>query len=253
MPVAAGAHPPGPRRDARQAKQVCLAALDRLEQAETPALSYQAWYVLGVIEEALGAPEAAYQAYLKAHHHLENLRSHLKAEEMKIAFLKDKLEVYEALVRMCLSRDRLAGHRRDRLRLHRTGQIAQPGRPDRVSLRRGCRLRARRSAALVDQVNTLRGELNWYSRTIQLLEGRAANLMAPQLVKLRRAARDCEQRLVEALANLRVEDAEYANLQTAGSVPHRDDPRVPCPRTRCCWSITASATRFTPACCRATA
>ena len=44
------------------------------------------------------------QAYLKAHHHLENLRSHLKAEEMKIAFLKDKLEVYEALVRMCLAR-----------------------------------------------------------------------------------------------------------------------------------------------------
>ena len=31
---------------------------------------------------------------------------------------------------------------------------------------------------MVDQVNTLRGELNWYSRTIQLLEGRAANLMA---------------------------------------------------------------------------
>ena len=71
----------------------------------------------------------------------------------------------------------------------------------------------------MDQVNTLRGELNWYSRTIQLQEGRAANLMAPQLVKLRRAARDCEQRLVESLASLRVEDAEYSNLQTAGSVP----------------------------------
>ena len=71
-------------------------------QAETPALSYQAWFVLGVVEEALGAPAEAHQAYLKAHEHLENLRSHLKAEEMKIAFLKDKLEVYEALVRMCL-------------------------------------------------------------------------------------------------------------------------------------------------------
>src|SRR5260370_23677237 len=43
--------------------------------------------------------------------------------------------------------------------------------------------------------------------------------MAPQLVKLRRAARDCEHRLVESLAKLRGEDAEYANLQTAGSVP----------------------------------
>ena len=62
-----------------------------------------------MVEESLGAPEAAYQAYLKAHDHLENLRSHLKAEEMKIAFLKDKLEVYEALVRMSLGREPDAG------------------------------------------------------------------------------------------------------------------------------------------------
>ncbi len=47
-------------------------------EAETPALSYQAWYVLGVIEEALGAPAAAHRAYLKAHDYLENLRSHLQ-------------------------------------------------------------------------------------------------------------------------------------------------------------------------------
>src|SRR5262249_49011304 len=68
-------------------------------------------------------------------------------------------------------------------------------------------------------VKSLRGELHWYTRSIQLLEGRAANLMAPQLVKLRRAARDCEQRLAQALGSIRMEDAEYASLQTAGSVP----------------------------------
>ena len=34
---------------------------------------------------------------------MESLRSHLHGEETKIAFLKDKLEVYEALVRMCLA------------------------------------------------------------------------------------------------------------------------------------------------------
>ena len=83
---------------------------------------------------AAAHPEAAYQAYLKAHQHLENLRSHLKAEEMKIAFLKDKLEVYEALVRMCLARERYARQPGDGVRLHRAGQIAQPGRPDRVPL-----------------------------------------------------------------------------------------------------------------------
>ena len=99
------------RGETHLAKKTCMGALDRLESAETPALSYQAWYVLGVIEEAIGEPKQAYRAYLRAHHHLENLRSHLKAEEMKIAFLKDKLEVYEALVRMCLERGDTAANR----------------------------------------------------------------------------------------------------------------------------------------------
>ena len=100
----------------------------------------------------------------------------------------------------------------------------------------------------MDQVNTLRGELNWFSRTIQLQEGRAANLMAPQLVKLRRAARDCEQRLVESLANLRVEDPEYCQPANGGLGAHGNDPRSPFPREPCWWNTTASARRFTRAC-----
>jgi CHAT domain-containing protein len=200
------------------AKETCKEALALLESENTPALSYQAWYVLGTIEEALEAPKAAYKAYLKAHHHLENLRSHLKAEEMKIAFLKDKLEVYEALVRMCLDRGDTAGNREAAFLY--IEQAKSRSLADLIAFRsQGLPASRKTERALVEQVNTLRGELNWYSRTIQLLEGRAANLMAPQLVKLRRAARDCEQRLVEALANLRTEDQEYANLQAAGAIP----------------------------------
>jgi CHAT domain-containing protein len=206
------------RGQSAPARQVCMAALDRLQEAETPALSYQAWYVLGVIEEARGAPEDAYRAYLEAHHHLENLRSHLRAEEMKIAFLKDKLDIYEALVRMCLGREHTPANLETAFAY--VEQAKSRSLADLIAFRSQELPPSRKTErALVDQVNTLRGELNWYSRTIQLQEGRAANLMAPQLVKLRRAARDCEQRLVESLSNLRVEDAEYSNLQTAGSVP----------------------------------
>ncbi|HKA00839.1 MAG TPA: CHAT domain-containing tetratricopeptide repeat protein [Candidatus Solibacter sp.] len=200
------------------AKETCKAALHLLESEHTPALSYQAWYVLGTIEESLNAPKAAYKAYLRAHHQLENLRSHLKAEEMKIAFLKDKLEVYEALVRMCLDRGDTVGNREAAFLY--IEQAKSRSLADLIAFRsQGLPASRKTERALVEQVNTLRGELNWYSRTIQLLEGRAANLMAPQLVKLRRAARDCEQRLVEALANLRTEDQEYANLQAAGAIP----------------------------------
>jgi tetratricopeptide (TPR) repeat protein len=73
--------------------------IDRLEEAGTPALSYQAWYVLGVVEESPGAPEAAYQAYLKAHGHLENgSNSESGGNENRLP--QGQAEIYEALVRM---------------------------------------------------------------------------------------------------------------------------------------------------------
>src|SRR2546430_13235444 len=56
---------------------------------------YTTLFRSGQVEEALGNPAAAFEAYRNAHARLENLRSHLRAEELKIAFLKDKLAVYE--------------------------------------------------------------------------------------------------------------------------------------------------------------
>ena len=201
----------------KQARQTCMEAIERLEQAESPALSYQAYYVLGMIEEARAAPDAAYRAYLTAHEHLENLRSHLQADEMKVAFLKDKLEVYESLVRMCLSRGN--GAERQETAFAYIEQAKSRSLADLIAFRsQGLPASRKTQRALVEQVSALRGELNWYSRTIQLQEGRAANLRTPQLERMRRAARDCEQRLVEALTHLRTEDEEYASLQTARSI-----------------------------------
>ncbi len=206
------------RGEGVEARRVCRKAVARLQREVAPSLSYQAWYVLGTAEEALGHGDAAYAAYRESHRHLENLRSHLRAEEMRIAFLKDKLEVYEALVRMTLARDPSAAGQEqafDYIEQAKSRSLA-----DLIAFRsQGLPAHRRTERGLAEQVARLRAELNWYSRTIQLLEGRAANLMAPHLVKLRRAAHDCEHRLVEALGGLRVEDAEYASLQTAGSVP----------------------------------
>jgi len=200
-----------------RARSICQDAIARLEQAETPALNYQAYFVLGLIEEESGHPEAAREAYLHAHQDLESLRSHLRTEETKIAFLKDKLEVYEALVRMCM------------------GDGARP--PDPEGAFRYIEQAKSRSLAdliafrahtlptsgsgrlnLVERVRALREELNWYSRSIQLEESRSGSMREARVEKLRRSARDCEHRLVEAMASLRVEDREWATLQDAGTI-----------------------------------
>jgi tetratricopeptide (TPR) repeat protein len=198
---------------AAEAREACLDALRRAEEAESPALSFQAHFVLGLVEEALGAPEAAYACYVKAHERLENLRSRLHADELKIAFLKDKLAVYESLVGMCLSRgstEAAFGYIEQAKSRSLADLIAFRGRrilPSRETHR-----------VLVEQIAALREDLNWYGSALQLLEGRPASPKAAPIEKLRRAARDCERRLLEALSTLRVEDREMAGLDAAGSI-----------------------------------
>jgi CHAT domain-containing protein len=200
-----------------EARRVCLEALDGLERAESPSLSYQAYFVLGSIEEALGRNEAAHRAYRQAHERLENLRSHLKAEETKIAFLKDKLAVYEALVRLCLRPGSTGDDRQQAF-----GYIEQAksrSLADLIAFRGAGPLHAReKHPELVEQAAALREELAWYTRAIELAEGGPADLKSAYLGDLRRSARDREQRLVEAMAGLRAEDPEYANLAAAHSI-----------------------------------
>ncbi|MBZ5626387.1 MAG: CHAT domain-containing protein [Acidobacteriia bacterium] len=202
---------------AAEAKEICLPALRKVEQAGTPALTWQACYLLGMIEEALGSPEAAYQAYLGAHEHMEHLRSHLNAEEMKIAFLKDKLAVYESLVRMCLSRGTSEAHQEAAFVY--VEQAKSRSLADLIAFRaHGLPASTPAHRKLVEQVNFLREELSWHTRTVQLQESHAVNPRDPHLEKLRRSTHDCEQQLAEVMTRLRMEDQEYANLQAGASI-----------------------------------
>src|SRR5260221_7357652 len=83
--------------DPEEARRYCSAALSRLTHIDSPA-TYQAYFMLGQSEEASGNTELARHAYEHAFKKLKDLRSHLGKEELKIAFLKNKLAVYEGLV-----------------------------------------------------------------------------------------------------------------------------------------------------------
>ncbi|HUY14921.1 MAG TPA: hypothetical protein VMX16_15005 [Terriglobia bacterium] len=82
----------------------CDAALKWLATSEAPAVAFQAFAIQGQIFEGRGAADAAFKAYQRAHAKLEGLRSQLAGEELKIAFLRDKLTVYESLVILTLQR-----------------------------------------------------------------------------------------------------------------------------------------------------
>src|SRR5271163_3926675 len=89
--------------DAEGAVAETQAALDRLQKVQSPVLAYQAYFLKGQLAQARGDRRAALAAYQEARKSLEALRSRLHSEELKISFVKNRLEVYEALVDLHLS------------------------------------------------------------------------------------------------------------------------------------------------------
>ena len=87
---------------AARALKASAAAVERLESVQAPAVGWQALLMIGAAHESLGETAAAYAAYQRARGLLEELRSHLPGDELKITFLSDKLAIYDGLVTMAL-------------------------------------------------------------------------------------------------------------------------------------------------------
>jgi tetratricopeptide (TPR) repeat protein len=88
----------------RAAQQHCARALKTLKRVELPVLSCQAYALRGQIHAAAGHDRLSYAAYVQAKRYLDSLRNRIHAEELKISFMKDRVEIYEALVALCLKR-----------------------------------------------------------------------------------------------------------------------------------------------------
>jgi CHAT domain-containing protein len=193
------------------ARRLCLRALDRLERAEEPSLTYRAHFLLGQVEEALGDRAQAMNAYLDAHRRLETLRSHLEQDELKIGFLKDKLAVYESLVWMTLGG---ADAQREQALLY-VEQAKSRSLSDLLAFRaQSLPSRAHVHSKVVEQVQELRQELNWYQRKIDLAELRPDQHSPQEIERLRRRSREREQQLMRTLFEVRSRDQEFASLQS---------------------------------------
>lgn len=201
--------------DPRTAERWCHAALERLATTQAPALRFQASFVLGQIAEAMGRTDAAADAYLDAHAWLESLRTDLRADEIKIAFLKDKLVVYESVVAIAL-----AGGPR----VSRTGaftfieQAKSRSLADLIAFRaHAMTARTAGTRLPVRRLHQLRESLNWCYREIDIRE-LSAEPSRSNVESLRARARKLENDITRALTEIRVADSDYAALQNAGVV-----------------------------------
>jgi len=201
----------------RSARSKCLSALGRLQDADSPALSYRVFLLLARVEEALGSPKLAHDAYRAAHARLENLRSHLEQDELKIGFLKDKLAVYESLVWMTLSG--ADGPPDPEAALAYIEQAKSRGLADLMAFRsQSLRARAPAHDGLAEEVRDLRQELNWYYRRLDRVQGLKEPGSLAQVDDLKRKSREREARLLRTLRDIEANDQEFTSIQRGATI-----------------------------------
>jgi CHAT domain-containing protein len=206
--------------DPEEARRYCSSALSRLLHVESPA-AYQAYFMLGQAEETSGNTELARQAYEKAYHKLEDLRSHLGREELKIAFLKNKLAVYEGLVvtslavhsRVCTEHDTFAY----------IEQAKSRSLADLIAFRSSSlSVRGVEHSPAMAQFRELHEKLNWTYHQIELEELNQNAASKERIRQLREQGRRYEDAMVRVFSQLQSVDRDFASLQSGNTISARE-------------------------------
>jgi tetratricopeptide (TPR) repeat protein len=203
--------------DPEEARRYCSAALSRLTHIESPA-TYQAYFMLGQAEEASGNTELARQAYEQAFKKLEDLRSNLGKEELKIAFLKNKLAVYEGLVVTSLAVS--FGVRAQKEAFGYIEQAKSRSLADLIAFRASS-IASREPKALspaMGEFRDLRQKLNWTYHQIEIEELNPEGGSSERIQQLRLLSRKYEDALVKAFSQVQSVDREFASLQSAKTI-----------------------------------
>ena len=188
-------------------------AIAKISGLQAPVLAYQTHFLRGQLAETRGDRPAAYTAYQEARKSLEALRSRLHAEELKISFVKNRLQVYEALVDLHLSGDggdasvseafscmEAAKSRSMTEMIFQSGQSLPLGDAG--------------QSELVRRIRDLREELNWYYHRIELEQLRPEDISAKRLEQLQEKALSQENELLRTLRELPAHERENATLES---------------------------------------
>ncbi|HEY3131983.1 MAG TPA: CHAT domain-containing protein [Acidobacteriota bacterium] len=187
--------------DLQSARRECEQSLELLAHMETPSLSYQAHFLAGQIREAAAETAEAYNSYQEARRSLEMIRSVLRGEELKIAFMKNRLEVYERLVQLCMAGDSNPASAQEAF-----GYIEES---KSRSLRDLIFERAQSlpvadlgHSQLVRQIRELREELNWYYHRIELEQLRQEDRSPARIERLQAQLQARENEFVRVLREI---------------------------------------------------
>jgi len=196
----------------------CAEAIERLKGLEMPILDYQANFLMGQAHAASGDTQAAYSSYQQARKALETLRSSLRKDELKVAFMKNKAEVYERLVEICLggangqSAVREAFEYMELAKSRSLMDLIFQGTLTAPNVSAG-------QSGLVRRIRELREELNWYYHRIELEQLRPEESSAERVESLRTEAHSREKSLMRVLRELPDSEPDALLIRGSQGVP----------------------------------
>jgi CHAT domain-containing protein len=197
--------------DAFDGRRRCDKALADLARAESPILTYHARLLQGHALMRTGDRAGAYASYQAARESLETLRSRLNGEELKIAFVKNKGEVYERLVHLCLDGETAAGGFEEAF-----SHIEQAKSRTLFDLMfQPVHALARQEGSesrLAHSIRELREELNWYYHLVELEQLRPGDQSSLRLAAFEREIGAREQDMARALRELKLSDSSQSDL-----------------------------------------
>jgi CHAT domain-containing protein len=198
--------------DPAEAQKETDESLARLASLQTPVLAYQAHLLQGQLAQACNDRPAALRAFLAAKESLETMRSRLHGEELKISFLKNRMQVYEALLDLFISGDGSDATAEEALAWMEAAKsrsmiemIFQSG--------QSLPLGESGQSDLVRRIRDLREELNWYYHRIELEQLRPEEKSSERLDTLQKKAQSHEKELLRTLRELPARERENATLE----------------------------------------
>ncbi|HVO62607.1 MAG TPA: CHAT domain-containing tetratricopeptide repeat protein [Terriglobales bacterium] len=195
--------------DSVAAKTRCQNALVELIDLDSPALLFDAEFLMGEVERSLGNEDVAYECYRRAREATERLRGGLRGEELKIAFFENKLEVYENLVELSMRRPDGTNQAFCYIQEAKSRTLAD-------ILRHPLHVSPDTDAGqseLVRSIRNLREELNWYYNLIEREQLRPEERSAARIENLEQEARARESDLAKALREATAAEANQAGLE----------------------------------------
>lgn len=203
------------------AQELCETILQTCRELESPWLRYQAHELLGDNALAAGDVRRAYEQYTQSVSFIEQIRCQIRVDEFRSAFFKDKLRVYEKLIRLCLNEDdpqrqaeafyylesSKARTLVDLLINELELMPASDGQPN-----------GYKASELHQRWQTLREQLHWYYSKVSNAEIQTKSRLVGADLRLQTDLLQCERALAEVTRQLQTSDTGFLWLQQSGGM-----------------------------------